>query len=246
METTLDPILETFGTEQVWSRYPAAEHETWSLLWERRMAELPRQVSRAWLEGAMRIGLAADRIPELASMNRRLAAATGWEAVPVTGYLPADAFFRMLAERRFPTTITIRSRESLDYTPAPDIFHDVFGHVPFHADDVFADFLQAFGEVASRAQSEAERVRLTSLFWFTVEFGLVREGEGIRVYGSGLVSSASDAANALSEKCARRPFVLGDVLDQEFEIDHLQPVLFVVDDFRQLFDALTILRARSS
>jgi phenylalanine-4-hydroxylase len=241
---TIDPILDEFGTRQEWTAYSDGEHTTWGLLWQLRMRDLPGQASAAWLRGADSIGLSADRLPDLARMNSRLSALTGWEAVSVTGYLPADAFFAMLAQRRFPTTVTIRPMSRLDYTPEPDIFHDVFGHVPLHADPLFADFLQAFGAHASRATTESERERLTRLFWFTVEFGLVREAGSMRVYGSGLVSSAADAAKALSDRCDRRVFDLDAILAQPFRIDELQPVLYFVDDFRQLFDALLRLPGR--
>jgi phenylalanine-4-hydroxylase len=126
----------------------------------------------------------------------------------------------------------------LDYLPEPDIFHDVFGHVPLHADPVFADFLQRFGAVAARATTQDETTRMARLFWFTVEFGLIRERDAVRIYGSGLISSAGDAANALSENCERRPFDLDSVLNQHFEIDKLQPILYVIDSFDQLFDAV--------
>jgi phenylalanine-4-hydroxylase len=178
----------------------------------------------------------------LATLNRRLVSRTGWSAVPVEGFLPAGEFFRCLARRMFPTTVTIRPGDRLDYVPEPDIFHDVFGHVPLHADPVFADFLQRFGELAAAAATPEATERMARLFWFTVEFGLIREAGAVKVYGSGLISSHADAANALGKGCERRPFVLEQVLDQPFRIDDLQPVLFVVEDFGQLFEAVERLR----
>lgn len=230
--------------EQDWSAYTAEDHAVWRTLYERRMRELERTGSRVFLEGARAIGLSPDRVPDLAEVNARLAARTGWRAVPVSGYIPARTFFECLAERRFPTTISVRSREQLDYLPEPDIFHDVFGHVPLHADPVFADFLQGFGEAAAGAESEESVEAMARLFWFTVEFGLVREGGEVKVYGSGLISSAGDAANALSEKCERRPFSLDAVVSQPFEIDRFQDVLFVVDSFEQLFEAVAVAKQR--
>jgi phenylalanine-4-hydroxylase len=164
----------------------------------------------------------------------------------VKGFIPARDFFRCLSERRFPTTVIVRPREQLDYLPEPDIFHDVFGHVPLHADPVFADFLQRFGAVAVRARTDEETAQMARLFWFTVEFGLIREGGDVKVYGSGLISSHGDAANALGPKCDRRPFSLQAVIDQPFEIDHFQDVLFVVDAFDQLFDAVHEMELRVS
>lgn len=233
-----------FATKQEWSRYTAEDHAVWQLLFTRRMEGLRRTASALYLEGAGRIGLRPDRVPDLDEVNRRLVRRTGWTAVPVTGFLPAAEFFACLATRRFPTTTRVRSRAQLDYVPEPDIFHDVFGHVPLHAHSVFADFLQRFGRAATRARTEAETQAMARLFWFTVEFGLVREGGAIKLYGSGLISSHGDAANALGPGCERRPFSLDAVLAQPFAIDRLQDVLFVVESFDQLFAAMENLEAR--
>jgi phenylalanine-4-hydroxylase len=140
--------------------------------------------------------------------------------------------------------LIVRSREQLDYLPEPDIFHDVFGHVPLHSHPVFADFLQRFGQLAAASRSEEETTQMARLFWFTVEFGLIQESGKTKIYGSGLISSHADAANALSDGCDRRPFDLDEVLDQPFEIDKLQTKLFVIDSFDQLFDAVQNIQAR--
>ncbi len=223
---------------QEWDAYSAEQHKVWAALYSRRMPSLRDTASRVFLEGAQTIGLDEAVIPVLATLNRRLIARTGWSAVPVGGFLPAGEFFQCLARRMFPTTVTIRPADRLDYVPEPDIFHDVFGHVPLHADPVFADFLQRFGALAVSAATPEETERMARLFWFTVEFGLIREGGEVKVYGSGLISSHADAANALGPKCQRRPFSLDAVLEQSFRIDELQPILFVVEDFAQLFEAV--------
>ena len=229
---------------QDYSAYTAENHDVWRILYERRMTTLRDTGSVVFLEGIDRIGLSPERVPDLAEVNRRLRARTGWAAAPVAGFIPADKFFRCLAARRFPTTITVRPREQLDYLPEPDIFHDVFGHVPLHSDPVFADFLQRFGALAAGAESEEEVTAMARLFWFTVEFGLIRERGKTRIYGSGLISSHGDAANALGERCDRRPFDLDAVLAQPFEIDHFQDVLFVIDSFDQLFEAVETIDRR--
>jgi len=229
---------------QHYARYDDESHAVWRILYERRMATLRDTGSEVFLSGIERIGLASDRVPDLADVNRRLGARTGWAAVGVGGFIPAAQFFRCLARRRFPTTLTVRPRSQLDYLPEPDIFHDVFGHVPLHAEPVFADFLQRFGALGAAAKNDEETQALARLFWFTVEFGLIEEGDGPRVYGSGLVSSHADAANALGPSCDRRPFSLDAVIAQPFEIDHLQPVLFVVPSFDALYRAVEELRAR--
>jgi phenylalanine-4-hydroxylase len=236
--------VESTLIRQEWASYTREQHGVWRALFGRRMPELHRTASRVFLEGAEAIGLESELIPDLAVLNRRLAARTGWSAVPVAGFLPAGEFFRSLARREFPTTITIRPADRLDYVPEPDIFHDVFGHVPLHADPVFADFLQRFGSLAARAESAEAIEQMARLFWFTVEFGLIREGAEVKVYGSGLISSHADAANAVGPACDRRPFSLDAVLAQSFRIDDLQHVLFVVEDFGQLFAAVAELDRR--
>jgi phenylalanine-4-hydroxylase len=226
---------------QQWYAYTVDQHAAWAALYARRMPALRSTASTVFLRGADAIGLGEERIPDLALLNRRLVARTGWSAMPVTGFLPAGDFFACLAQRRFPTTVEIRPLERLDYTPEPDIFHDVFGHVPLHADPVFADFLQRFGQLASAATEADATERLARFFWFTVEFGLVREAGEVKLFGSGLISSSAEALHALSPECERRPFVLDQVLDTAFQIDRLQPVLYVVDGFDELFEAVEAL-----
>ncbi len=242
--TASDPFAPGFVSEQDWAAYTPEEHAVWGLLFERRMAALERTGSRLFLEGAARIGLERDRVPDLAEVNARLGARTGWAAVPVAGFLPAREFFRCLAQRRFPTTVTVRPRSQLDYLPEPDIFHDVFGHVPLHAHPVFADFLQRFGRVAAAAVTDEQVEAMARLFWFTVEFGLIREGNEVKVYGSGLISSHGDAANALGPECVRKPFTVDGVLAQPFAIDRFQEVLFTIDSFEQLFAAVAAAQGR--
>jgi phenylalanine-4-hydroxylase len=237
MATATEPA-ESIFTRQDWDAYTPEAHDVWGILYRRRMDELACTGSRVFLGGAAAIGLRPDRVPDLDDVNRRLQPRTGWRAVPVGGFIPARAFFGCLAERTFPTTVIVRPREQMDYLPEPDIFHDVFGHVPLHADPVFADFLQAFGRTAARAEREEDVTAMARLFWFTVEFGLVREEGEVKVYGSGLISSAGDAANALGPACDRRPFSLDAVMAQPFEIDRFQDVLFVVESFDQLFAAV--------
>ena len=237
METTLSSVGEQYFITQDWNAYSAEDHEVWRILYDRRMKALQDTGSRIFLDGARTIGLGPDQVPHLQDVNALLEPLTGWNAVPVSGFIPAHEFFLCLARRRFPTTIIVRPKEQLEYLPEPDIFHDVFGHVPLHAEPVFSDFLQRFGEVAACAHTDEQTTQMARLFWFTVEFGLTREDGAIKVYGSGLISSSGDAANALGPNCDRRPFSLDAVVQQPFEIDRFQDVLFVVDSFGQLFAA---------
>ena len=224
--------------------YTRENHDVWRVLYQRRMATLRETGSIVFLDGIIRIGLSPDQVPDLADVNRRLGERTGWNAVPVDGFIPAPEFFRCLSLRRFPTTITVRPREQLDYLPEPDIFHDVFGHVPLHSNPVFADFLQRFGALAASSETDEEVTQMARLFWFTVEFGLIRERGRTRIYGSGLISSHGDAANALGDRCRRLPFDLDAVLAQPFEIDHFQDVLFEIESFDQLFEAVETIENR--
>ena len=239
----LDAPLPRFITQDH-AAYSDEDHDVWRHLYERRMATLGETGSEVFLQGIDRIGLSPDRVPDLAEVNRRLGIRTGWAAVPVGGFIPAPEFFRCLAARRFPTTIIVRPRAQLDYLPEPDIFHDVFGHVPLHSDPVFADFLQRFGALACASETDTEVTQMARLFWFTVEFGLIRERGMTRIYGSGLISSHGDAANALGNRCRRLPFELDAVLAQPFEIDRFQDVLFVIDSFDQLFGAVEEIQRR--
>lgn len=227
---------------QNYGGYTAENQETWRVLYDRQMAYLANNASEVYLRGARSINLVRDHIPYLEgpqSVNTFLMPLTGWQSKAVPGYLPAKAFFACLARREFPTTIVIRSRESIDYLPEPDIFHDIFGHVPLHADPIFADFLQTYGKAAVSTDDPSHTERLSRLFWFTVEFGLIREGGRNRLYGSGLISSPGESAHALDSKDVdRRPFDLETVCNTSFEIDHYQPILYVLESFDQLRDAM--------
>ncbi len=229
--------------DQRYAGYSEENQETWRRLYDQQMEFLETRASNVYLDGAKAINLVRDHIPYLdgpKSINTFLQRLTGWQSRAVPGYLPAKAFFACLSRREFPTTIVIRPLQSIDYLPEPDIFHDVFGHVPLHADPVFADFLQTYGRAALTATDEADTIRLARLFWFTVEFGLIRENDRLKLYGSGLISSPGESKHALeSPDVERRPFDLDTVCETGFEIDHYQPILYVLDSFEQLRDAMT-------
>ena len=228
--------------EQGYAGYTQENQETWTTLYDRQMEYLLDHASDVYLSGARAINLVREHIPYLEgpkSVNTFLKKLTGWQSRPVPGYLPAKAFFACLANRDFPTTITIRPKDSIDYLPEPDIFHDIFGHVPLHADPVFADFLQTYGKAALITDDPIHTERLARLFWFTVEFGLISEGDELKLYGSGLISSPGESAHALnSNEVQRRPFDLDKVCDTDFEIDHYQPILYVLDSFDQLREGM--------
>lgn len=228
--------------EQHYQGYSEENQTSWRTLYDQQMAYLTAHASSVYLNGARSINLVRDHIPYLQgpqSVNHFLQKLTGWQSRAVPGYLPAKTFFACLARREFPTTVVIRPKESLHYLPEPDIFHDIFGHVPLHADPVFADFLQTYGRAALLTNDPYHTERLARLFWFTVEFGLIREGGQIKLYGSGLISSPGESVHALnSSEVERRPFDLDTVCNTSFEIDHYQPILYVLESFQQLRDAM--------
>ena len=220
----IDPYK--FFITQDTSKYTQEDNDVWRIMFTERMKSLADQASDVFLTGLEQIGLVPERVPRVADINRRLQDLTGWESHPVPGYLPAKSFFACLAARRFPTTITMRPRELMNYLPEPDIFHDVFGHVPLHADPIFAEFLQTYGKAALFCEDPYHIERLARLFWFTVEFGLIREKGKVKLYGSGLISSIGESFHALeSDHVDRRPFDMDRVCDTPFEIDHYQPIL---------------------
>ncbi len=231
--------IESMKITQHHDKYTAEDHEVWGTLFHKRMEQLTGEGSDVFLSGAKVINLHPDHVPDLSDVNRRLNQCTGWSSHGVPGYLPAKAFFAFLAQRQFPTSIAIRPKTQMDYLPEPDIIHDVFGHVPLHADPVFADFLQTYGKAALHTNNPMHTERLARLFWFTVEFGLIHEGGKLKLYGSGLISSEGEGHHALeSPKVDRRTFDLERVCDTAFEIDHYQPILYVLESFEQLRDAM--------
>jgi phenylalanine-4-hydroxylase len=223
---------------QDYAAYTKEQHQVWAELVGRVLPELERHAAQEYLDGLRSIDLKQDCLPNLASISARLAPRTGWSSTPVSGFLPAPAFFEMLAMRCFPTTTWLRSRESLEYTPEPDIFHDVFGHVPMHAHPVFANFLQHYGRVCAGTSDAAALERLGRLFWYTVEFGVIRQGNEIKVYGSGLISSHRECQNVIEGHCAIKDFSLDDVLNTAVKVDELHHLLFAVNSFDQIYEAM--------
>ncbi len=231
--------IDAMKIAQLYERYTPDDHAVWGEIFAKRMEQLATYGSNVFLSGARAINLRADRIPPLKDVNARLKEITGWSSHGVPGYLPAKAFFAFLARRQFPTTVTVRPRARMNYLPEPDIIHDVFGHVPLHADAVFAEFLQTYGKAALHTNDPFHTERLARLFWFTVEFGLIHEDGKLKLYGSGLISSEGEGHHALeSPKVDRRAFDLETVCSTSFEIDHYQPILYVLDSFEQLRDAM--------
>lgn len=220
---------------QDWASYTAAEHALWDRLFARQAALLPGRVVPAFLDGLDVLRMARPGIPDFAELNPRLSAATGWRVVAVPGLVPDEIFFEHLANRRFVAGRFIRGPEQIDYLQEPDIFHDVFGHVPLLANPVFADYMQAYGEGGLRAARLGMIEALARLYWHTVEFGLIRQGDGLKLYGAGIVSSYGESRFALDDPSPDRiGFDLERVMRTRYRIDDYQQTYFVIDSFADL------------
>jgi phenylalanine-4-hydroxylase len=221
--------------EQAWDRYSPEEHSRWSRLLDRQL-----KLAKHYAAPQFLVGLGAleveRRIPRFDVASRVLRRATGWEIVAVPGLIPEEQFFAHLAERRFPVTVWLRTPAEMDYLVEPDVFHDFFGHVPLLCDPVFADFVQAYGIAGRKAVAEGGVKMLARLYWYSVEFGLIRSGDGLRTYGAGILSSAGETPYSIdSVQPHRIGFALERVMRTEYLIDSYQKTYFVVDSFEQLF-----------
>ena len=227
-----------FVIDQGWSAYTGEHHAIWRTLFERQAKLLPGRACGEYLRGLAQLGVAADGIPDFERLSDILEPATGWRIVAVPGLVPDETFFRHLANRRFPATNWIRAPEQMDYLQEPDVFHDVLGHVPMLIHPVFADYLAAYGRGGLKAAGLGALHRLSRLYWYTVEFGLIRRPEGLRIYGSGILSSRTESVYCLDDPRPRRlAFDLRRVMRTEYRIDRFQDTYFVIDGFDQLFEA---------
>ncbi len=257
LTTTEAPFIEQAKAngeiyiDQPYELYSEENHEAWRRLYARMEPRWMKYANKHFRKGIESLCLDPNRVPRLDDVNRFLKPLTGFVAKPVSGYIPAYIFFDSIRKREFPTTITIRRMDKLDYLPEPDIFHDISGHVPMHTDTAFADTLVRFGETARTAaqivkeiKDEEEQLRrLTSIikamarfFWFSIEFGLMKNEDGLKAYGSGILSSYGELEYAIESPIPQRyPFQTEWVINQYFEIDRYQPLYFYVDSFDHLF-----------
>jgi phenylalanine-4-hydroxylase len=234
------PVYTTAVVEQPWSGYTATDHEVWATLFERQQKLLVGRASDEFLRQQRLMGMSPDQIPKFDDLNPVLRKATGWELVGVEGLLPELTFFEHLANRRFPVTWWIRKPEQLDYLSEPDLFHDLFGHVPLLMNPVFADYMAAYGRggVKAHAIGPDALVNLTRLYWYTVEFGLIKQDDGLRIYGSGILSSKGESIHCLESAAPNRiGFDLERIMRTRYRIDTFQKTYFVIDSYEQLMDA---------
>jgi phenylalanine-4-hydroxylase len=221
---------------QDWAGYSAADHDTYRRLYARQLKQLPGLACDEFIDAVQSLG-SPEQIPRFDKISERLMKATQWQIVSVPGLIPEEAFFALLAERRFPVTDWIRKPEEFDYVVEPDVFHDLFGHVPLLFNPAFADYVQRYGAGGLKADSLSACEQLSRLYWYTIEFGLIRQANGLRAYGAGILSSSGELAYAVSSRQPRR--VMLDILRamrSRYKIDSYQQTYFVIDSFQQLFD----------
>jgi phenylalanine-4-hydroxylase len=226
-----------YTCDQDWAAYTAEEHDLYRRLYARQAQQLPDLACEEFIEAVAHLG-APERIPRFDELSERLYRTTRWEVVAVPGLIPEEAFFRLLSQRRFPVTNWIRKPEEFDYVVEPDVFHDLFGHVPLLFNPVFADYMQAYGEGGLKASRLDACELLARLYWYTVEFGLIHTPRGLRAYGAGILSSAGELRYSVTDPRPRRVgFDLVRIMRTRYKIDTFQASYFVIDDFQQLFDA---------
>ena len=234
------PLYATGVVEQPWDGYSATDHQVWQTLFRRQREILKGRACDEFLDSQDQMGIGEDAIPKFSELNAQLGPRTGWQLVGVEGLLPELDFFEHLANRRFPVTWWIRKPEQLDYLSEPDLFHDLFGHVPLLMNPVFADYMQAYGRGGVKAHGIGPEAlaQLTRLYWYTVEFGLIETPQGLRIYGSGIVSSSGESVHCLESPAPNRiGFDLLRVMRTRYRIDTFQKTYFVIRGFEELFEA---------
>lgn len=229
--------------EQDYSKYTAEDFKVWKLLYERLMPHLPGAAVPEYLEGVRRVGFTADRIPDFSGTNSVLQACTGWQLEVVPGLIPDKDFFELLSNRRFPASTWLRKLSELDYLEEPDMFHDVFGHVPLLTNADLVSYLQQLSKIALKYIDNAYAIELLSrIYWFTVEFGLIRENGELRIYGAGILSSKGETQYSLHDpKPVRRDFDVEKILNTPYRKDVFQTEYFVIHSFRQLSESIDML-----
>ena len=235
------PDSADWTIDQGWERYTAPEHGVWKTLYERQMKLLQGRACDEFVQGLRDLPMEADRIPDFRRLSEVLMRRTGWQVVAVPGLVPDEVFFEHLANRRFPAGQFIRRPHELDYLQEPDVFHDVFGHVPMLLNPAIADYIQAYGEGGLRAQQLGRLTNLARVYWYTVEFGLLRQRDGLRLYGAGIASSYTESVFALDSGSPNRVrFELERVMRTRYRIDDFQETYFVIDDLEQLLELARI------
>ncbi len=235
------PPSADWTIDQNWEAYTAEEHGVWKTLYERQTRLLPGRICDEYLDCMKQMPITADHIPDFRRLNDMLMKHTGWQIVAVPGLVPDDVFFTHIANRRFPAGQFIRTKNKLDYLQEPDIFHDVFGHAPMLMNPAIADFMQAYGQGGLKALEHGILPFISRLYWYTIEFGLVQQKDGVRIYGAGISSSFTESQYCLEDDSPNRiAFNLERVMRTDYRIDDLQKSYFVVNKLDDLFDLAQI------
>lgn len=231
------------GLKQQYELYTPEDFQVWQILYDRQMQSLPQVADESFLSGIEKIGFNRLEIPDFVKVNERLMRLTGWKIIEVPGIIESKLFFRMLANKQFPATTWLRSMSELDYLSEPDMFHDVFGHVPLLSNPMFCGFYQQLGEIGSQHLSNEPAIEMLGrIYWFTVEFGLIRQNDTTKIYGSGILSSSGETAFSLSEVPQHIPFDAALVMNTPYRNDVIQDKYFVINSFDQLMESTNIIR----
>lgn len=241
IHNTTDPSGWTSGDLDYFvvkeKEYTETEHATWKALYQRQMKILPGRAISQFTDSLATLGISQDRIPSFDEVNAILKERTGWQAVPVQGFVPEEPFFELLANRRFPCGNFIRKPDQMDYIEEPDVFHDMFGHIPILADPTFADYIESYGHGALKAAKLGALDKINRLYWYTVEFGLMEEEDGLRIYGAGILSSPTETVFSLdSDSPNRIRLDINRVMRTHYNIDDFQDTYFAVPSFEKLFE----------
>lgn len=230
-------------SEQIYSNYTKEDFAVWKLLYERQMNFLTDKVAVEFIEAVDQVGFNSDEIPNFRNVNQRLAQSTGWKIKTVPNIAEADVFFENLANKTFTATCWLRSMDEIDYLEEPDMFHDVFAHTPLLSNQAYTDFFQAMGVIALEVIDDPEKVKmLQRLYWFTIEFGLIRNDNDLKIYGAGIISSKGESEHALSDKSEKRPYNVEQIMAHDFRTDVIQDTYYVIESFDQLTSSLPTIK----
>lgn len=229
--------------EQIYSNYTTEDFAVWKLLYERQMNFLTDKVAVEFIEAVDQVGFNSDEIPNFRNVNQRLAQSTGWKIKTVPNIAEADVFFENLANKTFTATCWLRSMDEIDYLEEPDMFHDVFAHTPLLSNKAYTDFFQAMGVIALEVIDDPEKVKmLQRLYWFTIEFGLIRNDNDLKIYGAGIISSKGESEHALSDKSEKRPYDVEQIMAHDFRTDVIQDTYYVIESFNELTSSLPTIK----
>ena len=225
--------------KQHYENYTTEDHKVWELLFERQVRNLQGKVSKTYLDGISKVGFVRERIPEFTLTEKYFEAHTKWKLHVVPGIIPVEPFFELLSQKKFSATTWLRKMHQLDYIEEPDMFHDVFGHIPLLSDEAYSNFVEGLSHIALKHIADHSIMEMLGrIYWFTLEFGLIREEGKLKIYGAGIISSVGETEHALSDKPVRLPFDVNKIMFTPFQNDRIQDKYFVIDSYDQLFHSL--------